>query len=248
VWLGPSAARTTSEGAPFTTLRLLQANVLFSNRDYELLLELAERESPDIVVLEKITEDWFRAIAPLWESYAYKARSSTNDHVSIVLLSRVEMTDVAPAALGETPSETLIAMLHPPGCPAVRVLAAHPRPPISRRAARWRASEIRGIAKRIAQERAGGEPMIVAGDFNATPWSPLYREVRDAGGLVSARDGFGVLPTWPAFLPAPLRIPIDQVFLTEPIEVVNCRVGEAIGSDHLPLLVDLRIPAEPTRE
>jgi endonuclease/exonuclease/phosphatase (EEP) superfamily protein YafD len=36
-----------------------------------------------------------------------------------------------------------------------------------------------------------GQPLIVAGDFNATPWSPHFRDLLAATGLRNAADGHG---------------------------------------------------------
>ena len=62
-------------------------------------------------------------------------------------------------------------------------------------------------------------------------------------GLDNARKGFGLLPTWPAFMPWPfLRIPIDHCLVSPDIRVIRMRTGRTIGSDHLPIIVDMAIP------
>ena len=40
----------------------------------------------------------------------------------------------------------------------------------------------------------------------------------------------------------PLGIPIDQCLVSRGIQVANVRTGNDVGSDHLPLIVDLAIP------
>jgi endonuclease/exonuclease/phosphatase (EEP) superfamily protein YafD len=80
--------------------------------------------------------------------------------------------------------------------------------------------------------------LIVAGDMNSSPWSPQCRALRRNTGLVSARQGRGILGTWPSFF-GPLRVGIDQMLVSPDIQVVACRVGAGIGSDHRPLITDL---------
>ena len=60
--------------------------------------------------------------------------------------------------------------------------------------------------------------------------------------LKNARYGFGILPSWPTTF-SPLSIPIDQSLLSPEIKVINIRTGANVGSDHLPVIQDLAIPA-----
>jgi endonuclease/exonuclease/phosphatase (EEP) superfamily protein YafD len=41
-------------------------------------------------------------------------------------------------------------------------------------------------------------PAIVAGDFNATPWTPVVRRLARLGLVNDPRVGRGWLPTWKA--------------------------------------------------
>jgi endonuclease/exonuclease/phosphatase family metal-dependent hydrolase len=67
------------------------------------------------------------------------------------------------------------------------------------------------------------------------------RDTLQASGLISARRGFGILPSWPTQRPV-LVIPIDHVLVSSEIGVVDFRVGKGTGSDHLPVTVDLVLP------
>ena len=79
------------------------------------------------------------------------------------------------------------------------------------------------------------------GDYNATPWSrPFWRFV-DRSGLCDSRAGFGVQASFPA-MSAVLRIPIDHVLVSCSIGVRDRRIGRDVGSDHLPVIVDLVLP------
>jgi endonuclease/exonuclease/phosphatase (EEP) superfamily protein YafD len=92
-------------------------------------------------------------------------------------------------------------------------------------------AEIAGDAER---------PVIVAGDFNTTPWSPYFQDLLAGAGLRNAAEGHGYIGTWPApFWPA--LIPIDHVLLKGPLAATAVRRGPAIGSDHYPIIADLRL-------
>jgi endonuclease/exonuclease/phosphatase family metal-dependent hydrolase len=94
------------------------------------------------------------------------------------------------------------------------------------------------------------EPVILLGDFNAPPRSRAYRRIatrfRDAQKLpyLSAPKA-----TFPARLPV-LRL--DHVFVSRTIEVVRVEIVRTplarVASDHLPLLVEIRLSPAKGRE
>ena len=70
--------------------------------------------------------------------------------------------------------------------------------------------------------------------------SPFYKNMVKSGKLRNARSGFGILPTWPTFMPL-VYIPIDHFLVNKEIGVLKVRTGPKVGSDHLPLITDLVI-------
>lgn len=93
-------------------------------------------------------------------------------------------------------------------------------------AARWsRRAHADGIAQRV-----------VMGDFNATPWSPVFRRLLDRGRLHSSLDGHGIQPTWPVGNPL-LLIPIDHALLSPELATVDRATGPSFGSGHRSLWV-----------
>ncbi|MEN6497313.1 MAG: glycosyltransferase [Thermoguttaceae bacterium] len=90
------------------------------------------------------------------------------------------------------------------------------------------------------------EPRVVCGDFNTPARSRLYRRIcrllRDAQLHV---DGFRPRPTFPTHYPLGR---IDHVFVGRDVEVVGVEVPSSklslVASDHLPVLVEVRLKAE----
>jgi endonuclease/exonuclease/phosphatase family metal-dependent hydrolase len=83
-------------------------------------------------------------------------------------------------------------------------------------------------------------PQALLGDLNARPaapeLAPLFERFRDAWTLAGEGDGF----TFPASEP---RARIDYVLVSPEPEVRAARVPALPGSDHLPLVADLALPA-----
>lgn len=82
-------------------------------------------------------------------------------------------------------------------------------------------------------------PLVICGDFNASPFSSVYRRLSKS--LVDVQGGlFASRGTWPS------RFPfwrIDHMFVTPSIAVQSCvvldREGARTASDHLPLMAEL---------
>jgi endonuclease/exonuclease/phosphatase (EEP) superfamily protein YafD len=80
--------------------------------------------------------------------------------------------------------------------------------------------------------------LIVAGDFNATPWSFALRRLDQEIGL-ERRDR--AMFSWPA-LDAPIAfLPIDHVYAGEAWRTVAIQRGPRLSSDHYPLVVTLAL-------
>ena len=79
-------------------------------------------------------------------------------------------------------------------------------------------------------------PVIVMGDFNASPFSLMLRTFQRDTGL----KRLTWLPSWPAHpLPLP-QIAIDHVFVSKDWRLeAGPWTGRAAGSDHMPVILEL---------
>jgi len=117
----------------------------------------------------------------------------------------------------------------------LRVVAVHGRPPWSNARTHERNAAIRdAFALAAASPRA-----VLVGDFNATPWSPVFdaATVRD---LRRANCGLPLRATWTSAVPL-LSLSLDQAFVTFGLAVTSCDLGPDIGSDHRPVALGLLV-------
>jgi endonuclease/exonuclease/phosphatase (EEP) superfamily protein YafD len=117
----------------------------------------------------------------------------------------------------------------------LRVIGTHPLPPVGGRYSKERNLQLERIAESVAGD---DRPTILVGDLNCTPWSPYFSALLETSGLRDTRQGFGNQPTWPAGRWV-LRIPIDHCLVSDHFVTTRREVLPSIGSDHLPLLVEV---------
>ena len=121
---------------------------------------------------------------------------------------------------------------------ALNVFGAHFGRPIPARHARAQFERL--IAVLRTQDHAR---VLLAGDFNSTPWSFRHRSV-EASLAIDRRDRMAL--TWPTHLPAQgaggFLVPflaIDHVYAGTSWRTVSTSLGPRFDSDHLPLVVNL---------
>lgn len=224
------------------TLKIMQVNVLFINKDTARLKTLIEKEQPDLVVSSETPPVFAEMFKTLKKDYPWQdLYPQEGNPRGLGVISKRKMANAARIHFDHkgVPSQIFTVTL---GGQDVHFVSIHPFTPTEN--IKRRDNEFRLIAERYAKRPA--EHLVVLGDFNATPYCSAYKQLAASLNLSNARDGFGVYPSWPTFLPTPfLRIPIDHVLVSDGIAVHNFRTGPAIGSDHLPTITEISLKAKP---
>jgi endonuclease/exonuclease/phosphatase (EEP) superfamily protein YafD len=116
----------------------------------------------------------------------------------------------------------------------------HPVAPVPGTVGRWR-QELSEIRRALRPDVHGREPVVVAGDFNATRDLPAFAAIL-GDGWTDAEDGRGLLATWPVggWLPPVLRL--DHVLVDARVGVRAVWRSGAFGSDHRAVVTVLQLP------
>lgn len=219
----------TSDGVK---LKLLHANVLSGNTEYDRLISLLKTEAPDLVMLQEVSPDWLVALDELRSDYPYSYAEAREGNFGIALFSRVPFRSVSHFDSPPFGYPTIVASLDIDG-QILHFIGTHPMIPISSDFYDARNEQLAGVAELLGKQ---AEPKILVGDLNLSQWDINYNVLAQRAGVRNARKGFGIVPTWPVFMPFAM-IPIDHVLVSESISVTGVYSGPRIGSDHLPLVV-----------
>lgn len=217
------------------SLKVLSFNVLCSNRNHAELREWVRMANPDVAFFAEVGPEWAAVLEGLRPILPYHAVVPREDNFGVAILSKYPLRSTRLITANELPTAAIRVELTVAGR-EVMVIGAHPPPPLSERLAVERNETLAALA---GEARNCQGPMILMGDLNATPWcdgmQPLY-----AAGLRDARRGLEFGPTWRRLNPL-VAIPIDHILTKGAVSVVRCQTGPAQGSDHRPLLADLRL-------
>jgi endonuclease/exonuclease/phosphatase (EEP) superfamily protein YafD len=225
------------KGVERATLTILHANLLSSNTQYDKIISLVGKEKPDIISLQEVSFAWEVKLNILIADYPYYQVIPRRDNFGIALFSKLPLIELVEKDWGQTGGiPSLLAKLKVEQR-IIQIASTHPLPPINNIYFKQRNKSLLATVRELA---TSGYPSIMVGDFNITMWSPNYNILQKNNYFENARKGKGLVATWPAFL-GPFGIPIDHVMVSNDFTVQEFRAGPNIGSDHLPIVVKLRI-------
>ena len=224
------AATAPSEARGGIRLKLVTVNLLWSNREHRKLLDWLEIEAPDILVTQETTQRWAAQLDKLNSPLEYHRLPGTNDDIAILSRYPFEMAEISEIRSHGT---LAVAMLEV-GDRRIDVMTLHASVPLR---PAWRIARDTMFDGIACYARRSRYPLIVAGDFNATPWNRSMRLMVRESPLRHA-PGFWH-PTWADHVPLWMGIPIDHVLAATGCRIVDRRVGPDIGSDHRPVVATI---------
>lgn len=206
------------------SLTVMASNLLLGRADVKTVVELVRLHRVDVLTLLELTPecaDEF-ARAGLFDLLPHRVLEPIAGGKGSGIASRYPLTEldlVAPTTLAQ-PS----ARLDVNGI-AVEIVAVHPVPPTYLPLV-WQA-ELAGLPP-----TTDDAIRVLAGDFNGTVDHGTFRKLLRRGYVDAAsRRGAGLAPTW-RWHGFPL-VTLDHVLIDARAKVVDCRVFDVPGSDHV---------------
>ena len=232
-------------------IKMMTHNLFGLNYDMQRVAGVVAEETPDIIALQEYFGEQSSELEPLLSAkYPYSVHCRGGKRANIALYSRLpfqQLDDHAcpDDAYGTTRSGHIIVTFTLADGTRFSVMTTHldwPAPKIARQAGQF--ETIREAVSKI------DTPLVLAGDFNSTPWSYTFRGFVSSAGLTRQDHNVFTFPvrfyiarawrdTWPPLLP------LDHVMTKGPIEVHDLHAGPATGSDHLPLVFTFSVGSGP---
>lgn len=222
-----------------TSIRVMTFNLLSDNQSFSEVFAYIEQIDPDLVLLHEASRPW--EVAAEAADLGFEVVLTRTDNLIFGTLLLVKGSNVETVLHGFAhgqPRAAEVSFVPRQWGVAVQVLSTHPLAPITEVNAALRDAQL-GFAADWARGRQG--PHLVAGDFNATPWSWPFRNLLATTSLRNSQVGFGHQPTFSADSNPLFRIPIDHLLHSPQLGVRSRQLGPQMGSDHFPVIVDLEL-------
>jgi endonuclease/exonuclease/phosphatase (EEP) superfamily protein YafD len=229
-----SAAATAAGPTP---IKVLTVNVSFRPFSARRLVEIVREENPDVLVVQELTPHAEKVLADFDAAFPYHRKFPADGAYGIGLWSRFELVSGTTFALGRVPA--IEGYLRAP-TGTFSVIGVHLSAPTSPARAAARNQELIALAARSA---ASAGPLVVAGDFNVTPYSPFFSDWLERSGLTDTRRGRTLSVSWPTMSPW-LGIPIDHVAVNAGFDILSHRRLPNFESDHYGVVVELALRAQ----
>ena len=239
---GADSAPVDTHPSPGASVTLISFNILVTNQETAAVAAYLAASAADIVAIQEFHD---RRHAPLLPALAERFPSRLDCPAGLVMLSALPVLDAGCRPIGADSQRQLAWMRVVVDQREATVVNTHLYHPFlhTPRRPRWHewpavVSAVLRNTERQSQQfddvaafvNAQHGPIIVLGDLNAFPGSPLLHRFMEDVGL--AFGPVGLAPTHPAQVPV---LAIDHVLAGRDAAVTARRTGPALGSDHLPV-------------
>jgi len=212
-------------------LRVVSANLLHQNVDFARTVQAIAAVGADVIVMCEVTEemrDRFRGLG-----FPHALDTCAPDSLyGIVILSRFPLK-LRSSGIGEDPLPRHLAADLAIEGRTITLAAIHPTNPLRLSHAFRIPGEFESVG---ALCRGAEDDLILIGDCNAAGWSNYLDDLEKTARLANDRR---LRPSWPVWLPPLVRLPLDHVWVRGRLQLLQAELGQAFGSDHLPLIAEI---------
>ena len=232
--------RTRPAAPESGTITVMTHNLFGMNYEMEKVVAAIRAEDPDIIVLQEYFGEQATDLHPLLlADYPFFVRCRGGKRANLGLYSRLPFTQVDDGACpnnayGTTRTAHILAAFQTEDGKPFSVITTHMDWPIPIARQHEQLDALSAVVDKIEG------PMILAGDFNSTPWSYALRDfvarngfTRETINLVTYPLSWYYFGAWRDTIPF---LPLDHVMTRDGIVVHDLHAGRKTASDHLPVV------------
>lgn len=224
------------------SVKVISANVYQFNTEFHRLIQLINKENPDIFVTMESNGNWENAMRVLEKKYPHQQKVTLENTYGMHLYSKIPFEFVKTHFFVANDLPSIEAHFKTRDGFDFVLFAVHPPPPSPTEEAtsKERDGDLLSVAKRV---RKMTQPVLVIGDFNNVAWADSSILFRKTSELIDARLGRGILSTFHSkywFF----RVPLDLLFHSPEVFIEKLGTLEHIGSDHFPIVCKFHINLE----
>ncbi len=229
-------------------ISILNFNTEFQHNDnIDSFIAYCKEKDPDIVVLTESGKKWTDAV----EKLEYPSCMHILKGAGISVLSKYPFSGSQVYYQGITNHP----QVHVQVCrdnQTINIVAVHLSALQTLAGYNDRQRELQTLQKQLKKINY---PTIVLGDTNSSNWTSSIKSFLNSANLKDTQEGFITIPTWPArtgkiikdiFIPP--FVAIDNIFVSKDFDVLERKVGPALGSDHMPIFAKLELDQKSSKE
>ena len=215
-------------------LKIISFNLNKNNSSPAKTAQWIIKQSPDIVVLLESDREGARVAKLLAPQFPVQYDCRGDGTCSTAILLKSPATEVEYHGKGDTENRKVLSAVTAKmkaGDSLLSLTAVHlPRP--------WPLGKPRKYINELVSNTDifAGRRLLV-GDFNNVPWS---FSMQNLAADMQLRLASGATPTWPVDDVVPPVLALDQLYAGDCVNIISTRVGPPLGSDHLPVITELR--------
>jgi endonuclease/exonuclease/phosphatase (EEP) superfamily protein YafD len=226
-------------------IRMMTHNLFGMNYEMAKVSAAIFAEDPDIIVFQEYFGEQATDLHPLLRAkYPYFVRCRGGKRANLGMYSRIPFEQVEDGACPDNAYVTertahILARFETAEGKSFSVITTHMDWPIPVARQREQLNALSGVVDTIEG------PMILAGDFNSTPWSYALRDFVARNGLVRETVNLVTYPLrwfyfgrWRDTVPF---LPLDHVMTRGGIVVHELHAGRRTASDHLPVVFEFTV-------
>lgn len=217
--------------------KVLSINLFYQNYNYSAIKTMINEIDSDILIMVEFSDEHAKNLQKnLDEKYSYSTLGLSNFGDNVIYskypILDSKFTQEKDSFCGFVKAEIELNNKH------TSIYAVHTTAPLTEPWLRRRNHQLKMLADEIKDDT--NESMIIAGDFNLSPWSPDYsqfeKEVDTKVKNITKQNGPNF--TWNFGIPF-ANSHIDHAFTSDSLQASNLQIISLEGSDHKGIYFEL---------